>query len=524
MSKFITEGMISMSNDATRGTWTSRSTFILAAVGSAVGLGNAWRFPGLAAKHGGGAFLMVYLIAMVVIGIPLLAMEISIGRRMKRGAPGSLRGLNKKFEPIGWAATANAFIIEIYYSVVFAWVIMMAIFSFKFAGLTGDSEAASGVWTTLIKTTGTTSGYATISVPVLLCLIGAWAMIWLCIRNSAHSVGKVVKYTVFLPVICLVLMAAKGLTMEGAAEGMKALFIPDFSALSNASLWIDAIGQVFYSMSIMMAIMYAYGSFLQEDSNVAADTVIIAFSDLAISVLSGIVLFSTMYGTGMTTNDMSTSGIGTAFMIYPSAIVNLTGNGTANAVFAFIFYFCLCTLAIDSAFSIVEGVATAIADKFNIAKRKSTLYVCIVSAVISLFFVTGAGLAWLDIVDNWCNSFNLILVGVLEAIAVGWFFKTDSVLKEINRNTNKFRMPAWWFNTAIRYIAPLLLAGFFTWNFVALIKSGGIYGAESGYSLASNIIGGWLITVLVFASGYIINAIVKKNKKLIKTAEDVWTD
>ena len=139
-----------------RSQWSSRFTFILAAIGSAVGLGNAWRFPGLASKHGGGTFLLVYLIAMVAMGIPLLMMEISIARKLRKGAIESMRGIGKKFEPIGWAATSNAFVIVCYYAVVFAWVIMMAFASFKFAGLTGDCDSASGLWASLIKTTGTT--------------------------------------------------------------------------------------------------------------------------------------------------------------------------------------------------------------------------------------------------------------------------------------------------------------------------------------------------------------------------------
>lgn len=161
-------------SESKRSTWGSNATFVLAAIGSAVGLGNAWRFPNLAAKHGGGAFLMVYLIAMLVIGIPLLMMEISIGRKMRAGAPGALGGLNKKFEPIGWAATSNAFVIVTYYAVVFAWVIMMAVYSFKFFNMTGDSVAASGLWSKLIKTTETVKGFNSISVPVVICLLAAW--------------------------------------------------------------------------------------------------------------------------------------------------------------------------------------------------------------------------------------------------------------------------------------------------------------------------------------------------------------
>lgn len=501
-----------------RSKWGSSLTFILAAVGSAVGLGNAWRFPGLAAKHGGGAFLMVYLIALLVIGIPLLMMEISIGRKMRSGAPGAMRGMNKKFEPIGWAATSNAFVIATYYAVVFAWVIMMAVFSFKFINLTGDNEAASVIWSDLIKTTGTVSGFGSVSIPVLVCLIVAWVLIYLCIRNGTQSVGKIISYVVFLPVICLVIMAIKGVTMPGALEGVAQFFIPDFSALSDPEIWVDAIGQVFYSMSVMMAIMIAYGSFLDDDSNIARDGLIIAFSDLAVSLLAGIVMFSTMYGTGME-EYMTKTGVGLAFQIYPAAIVNISNSGVFNAIFGFIFYFCLCTLAIDSAFSIVEGVSTAFSDKFGFDKKKTTVAVCVISGVVSVVFATGAGLAVLDIVDNWCNSFILIFVGVLETVAVGWFFKSEKVVNEINRNSKKFKMPKLWFNTAVKFVAPISLSVLFIWNVVDLFANkGGNYG---NYGILANILAGWLVFVLCMISGFIIPRFKSKHKD---ENEKTWED
>ncbi len=465
-----------------RENWSSRSTFILASIGSAVGLGNAWRFPGLAAKHGGGAFLLVYLVALFLLGIPLLAMEIAMGRRINQGVPGTLRTVNKKAEHIGWIAVSNGLFISVYYAVVFAWVILMFFLSFKFAGFTGAADGidqASSLWLTTIKTTGTTSGYGTISLPVLGCLVLAWGSCYYCIRNGSESVGKVVKYTVSLPVICLLILAVRGFTMPGAVDGLAKLFIPDWSALSDSTLWVDAIGQVFYSLSVAMAIMFAYGSFLKKDANVAVDTVIIAFADMLISVLAAIVMFTTMAGTGMLDN-MTASGISTAFIVYPQAIVNLTNSPALNAIFAFVFYFCLITLAIDSLFSIVEGTTTAISDKFKINKKRTTIIMCIVEFFIGIFFCTGAGLAWLDIVDNFINSYTLVLTGILEAIAVGWFFKTSKVLDEINRNTMSFKMPKAWFYPSIKVIIPIVLSLLFIWNIVSLFKGGGIYGAADG--------------------------------------------
>ena len=505
-----------------RDTWASRSTFILAAIGSAVGLGNAWRFPGLAAKHGGGTFLLVYLVALFAMGIPLLMMEISIARKFRKGAIESMRGINKKAEFIGWAATSNAFVIVTYYSVVFAWVLLMVFCSGQFADMTGNSEAASQVFFNVTQTTGLISGIS-IPIPVLIALIAAWGLIYFCIRDGASSVGKVVKYTVFLPVLLLLIMAVKGCMMSGAAEGLKRFFIPDLAAFSDASLWIDAVGQVFYSLSIMMAIMFAYGSYLDESSNLAEDCFIIAFSDAAISVLSGIVMFSTMGGVGML-DSMSSSGIATAFIIYPQAIVNLTSIGWVNALFGVIFYMMLVTLAIDSAFSIVEGVSASVADKFKVSPKKVTVVICGIAAVISLVYATRAGLAWLDIVDNWTNQFNLIVIGIMECIAIGWCFNLDKVLAQINLNSKKFRMPRIWFRVSIKIISPFCLFILLVWNVYSLfIKNGGHYNAD--YPIWAEIVAGWVVTGFVFLSGLIAKVVINHMKKKgFEEEEIIWKD
>lgn len=506
-----------------RDKWSSRSTFILAAIGSAVGLGNAWRFPGLAAKHGGGAFLLVYLAAMLIIGIPLLAAEIAIGRKIRSGAAGSMGAVNRKAEGIGWMCVSNGFFISIYYAVVFGWVILMFIESWKFGGLTGDTAAASQLWANEIKTTGTTTGFDTISLPVVGCVLIAWIAVWWCIRNGTTSVGKVVKYTVSLPVICLLILAVRGFTMPGAMAGVAKLFIPDWTSMGDPALWIDAIGQVFYSLSTAMAIMFAYGSFLDDKSNIATDTFIIAFADMIISVLAGIVMFTTMAGTGML-DKMTASGISTAFIVYPQAIVSLTDVPWINAAFAYVFYFCLITLAIDSEFSIVEGVSTAVSDKFGLKRSRTTIVLCLIGLTLGLVFTTGAGLGILDIMDNFINSYTLVLTGALESFAIGWLFKTSFALKEVNRNTTGFKMPGWLFYSSIKVVTPIVLLGLFGWNMYSLITSGGIYGAADGYSLGANIAFGWAIMFLSIISGIVIRLISAGREKKGKFVQKLEWD
>lgn len=502
-----------------RDSWNNRLAFILASIGSAVGLGNAWRFPGLCARFGGGAFLIAYIICMCIVGIPLLMMELAIGRKSQGGAPKAMRYVNKKAEKIGWAATANAFVILTYYVIVFAWCILMCFVAFKFGTTHGTPATASSLWLEEIGIGGLNSPWSTslagdggqIKVLVLMCAFVAWALVYFCIKDGASKVGKVAKYTVSIPIVMLVILAIKGfINNPNLGQALYDLFVPVTSKFSDPLLWVNALGQSFYSLSIMMAIMFAYGSYLKKSSNIAGDTMIIAFSDLAISILASIVLFTTLYSTGHKIADMSTSGIATAFIIYPTAIVQLTTVPGINAAFGVIFYVMLCTLAIDSAFSILEGVAAAVSDKFKTDKRRTILAIGAIAMVISILYTTKAGPAWLDIVDNWTNQYTLIVIGVLEAVIVGWMFRPKLVLKEINKNSKKFKMPSWYFEASIKFISPILLAALFIWQLVALINNGFRY--DKSYGLYAEIIGGWLIVVLVFASGFIIDLICKKTK------------
>lgn len=507
-----------------RESWKSRTIFIFAAIGSAVGLGNAWRFPGLAAKYGGGAFLLVYIAAMFILGWPLLMMEIGIGRKMQQGAPGSMRGINKKAEFVGWAATGNAFLIATYYAVVLAWILFMIVKSFTIGGL--SAEEAGNVFTGDVLQNTPITSVKSLQIPwgMLLALLVAWFMIYMCIRKGAHSAGKVVPFTVIIPIVLMLVLAVRGIVGDAQKNfaGLARFFIPDWKALGNYQLWLDAFGQVFYSLSIMMAIMFAYGSFVHKKSNIVSDTIIIAVSDMLISVLAGIVLFTTLSTTGQLDTFIagSTSGdigsVGTAFVVYPQAMVLLSNNAALNSFFAVVFYLTLLTLAIDSAFSIIEGVSTAISDKFALKKKKTTLVCCIAALAVSLIYATKGGLSWLDIVDNWCNSFNLIGVGIIECIVVGWFFRPSKLRQEINRSAGKFKIGAW-YDWILRVVAPLILSVLFVWNVVKLITDYATgKGGFGGYPIWAQIVAGWLPTLIIFAGAIVMQVLSRKSEKIRK--------
>lgn len=501
-----------------RDSWKNRATFIFAAIGSAVGLGNAWRFPGLAAKHGGGTFILVYLVALFLLGWPLLLMELSIGRKTKQGAINAMRTINKKAEFVGWASVLNAFFIVTYYAVILAWIFMMIIKSFKIGGLS-PNQAGGVFFNDVLKYKSlTTAGAFDIPLVLIIMVVIAWLSIYLSIRKGAHSAGKIVPYTVIIPVVLLVILAINGIVKDirvAGGAGLKVMFTPQASAFKNSTLWIDAFGQVFYSLSIMMAIMIAYGSFVDKDSNLIKDSFVIAVSDAAISILAGIVLFTTLSGTGTLDSFLKDipGSIGTAFVVYPKAMVMLSKSAALNSFFSLMFYLTLLTLAIDSAFSIVEGISTAISDKFHLNKRKTTRNICFVAGTISLLFITKAGLEWLDIVDNWINAFTLIIIGILECLFVGWFFKTSKVREHFNSNS-KMKINVI-YDYIIKIVAPLVLATLFVWNFISIIKSytGGGKG-YGGYPIYAQILGGWIVVFLTFGISIIMSIVSRKNKRI----------
>ena len=495
--------------------WTSRGAFILAAIGSAVWLGNARRFPWLCAEFWGSAFLIAYTICMLFLGVPILMAEIAIWRKIKKSAPHSLKALNNKAKYVGWASVTNAFFMVTYYAVVFAWCILMCIMSYKFATVANTTETASTLRQNTIGVTFNTSltdGWWKIAPLLIICFIVARAFIYGCIRNWAKQVSKVVKYTVLLPVILLLILAISGFINNPYLwDALKALFIPQFELFRSADLWISAMWQAFFSLSIVSAVMFTYWSYLKEESNIAVDTLIIAFSDLWVSVLSGIVLFTTMYSTGLTVTDMSASWISTAFIIYPTAIVNLTSSWVLNALFWFVFYFMLCTLAVDSAFSMLEWVASAVKDKFNINRKKAAKIVATIAFMLWFVYLTRAGVAYLDITDNWVCQYGMVILGILETLFIWWIFKPKRVLEEINRNTKWIKIPKRWFYSSIKFIAPILLSILFTRQFIDYIHKWFRY--DTNYSLTAEIIFWRLVFVIVIASWFILNSILKINKK-----------
>lgn len=486
----------------------SRTSFILACVGAAVGLGDSLRFPGLCAKYGGGSFMLIYIVALLVIGIPVLNAEIAIGRKIRAGAPKCMASLNKRGEALGWASCFNSLGVAVLYAGMLGWIIAMFI---NVVPLCQNSTSL---------TRAETGGYFfdsilknAISPLVLVCIIAAWIMMFFCLKNGADSLSKTAKFTVLVPVFLLTVMAVRGLLYSNSGEALCALFVPDISAFADAELWLSAVGQVFFSLSVLVGIMPAYGAYLPDSESVFRDSLIIAFSDFFVSVLSAVVLFTTMYGCGLE-NSISSSGVAIAFRIYPVAITQLfgAGNTALNSVVGMLFYLSLGMMALQSSASMVEAAANPLADKFSVSKKKLVFFITLIGAGICLVFATNIGPAVLDVADHFLNYFNILLLGIFECMLLGLNAKKQGLVGEINRFSKKLRMPQRAFTVSLKYISPAVLSVLFVWGIYHLFFiDKGIYG---GYPVYLQIFG-WLLSVAVFACGCIV-ARGKRFKPFVK--------
>ncbi len=483
--------------------WGNRAAFILAAIGSAAGLGNAIRFPYVAYANGGGAFLIPYFVALITAGIPLLILEFAVGQKNQAGAPTAMSKIKKGFQGFGWWPVISAFVIVSYYAGIMGWIWNYLVASFTVAW---GSDSGSYFINNVLQRSDSPGILGGFSIPVLLGVVATWICIYLILRKGTNSVGKVVLYTVSIPVVLLVILMIRAITLPGAIAGLNYYLKPDFGAILNYRTWIEAYAQVFFTLSLGMGVMYAYASYMPEDSDITNNALITVFANSGVSFLSGIAIFGTLgymaQEQGVAIADVAVGGLGLSFFVFPNAINMLPGGALMAGIFGFIFFLTLLTLGIDSAFSLVESTVAGIADKWGTDKQKTTFWMIIVLALISLIYATKAGMYWVDIVDRYINNYGLIIGGILEAVALGWFYNTESLREYINP-ISEYKLGKWW--SSMIKILPLILFGLLAFNFYGDVTT--LYG---GYALKYQWIGGW---GLIIGVGVLSFVMAKLNSK-----------
>jgi NSS family neurotransmitter:Na+ symporter len=476
-----------------RDEWGSRLGFILATIGSAVGLGNIWRFSYQAYENGGGAFLFPYIFALITAGIPLLLLEMGFGFFTRNSAPGSFKKIGKKYEWIGWWSILIAFIVTVYYIVIIAWSLL---FTFESISLGWTADPESFFFGEFLGFSGSAFKLGGIQWNIFFALLAVWLINYAIIAGGVKKgIEKASK--IFMPLLAFMVLVIvfRGITLPGSMAGIRAFITPDFSKILDWNIWVGAYGQIFFTLSLGFGIMIAYSSYLPKKSDVIKNGIIAGISNSVFSIVVGFGVFGILgymaQQQGVDIADVATSGIGLAFIAFPKAINLLPG---LPQLFGFAFFLSLTIAGLSSSISLIESVVSSLIDNFSLSRKKAVTLVSLTGFIFGIPLVTGGGLAILDIVDHFVNIFGLLVVGFVEMIVLSYAFGLDQIRDNMNQSSDLKVGMSW--NAMLKVIAPLFIGIGLIQNTISELST--LYG---GYPLSQLISFGWLTVglLIVFA-------------------------
>lgn len=433
---------------STRENWGSRFGFIMAAAGSAVGLGNIWRFPYLTGENGGGAFIIIYLGFVLAIGLSIMIAEFAVGRRSQLSAVGAYKSINSKWTFAGVLGVLSGFFIMGFYPVVGGWA---SAYIFKsFTGLMHSPEAIGDVFD------------AFISSPIqplfwmLLFLLANVVIVAKGIQSGIEKAGKILMPVLF---VLLIFIGIRSVTLQGAGEGLQFLFVPDWSQVHGSTV-LAALGQAFFSLSLGMGCMITYGSYLSRKERIPSNALTVTILDTSIAMLAGIAIFPALFAFGME----PAQGPGLVFVVVPQIFAEMGGAGF---IFSLIFFIALMVAALTSSVSLLEVVVSYLIDEKKIKRKKAVFGTGIVMAIMGVFsslsmgVMSGStilGVGVFDFFDILTDKIFLAIGGMLLAIFVGWFVKKEDLQDELtNGGAVQFKLFNIWYNL-IKYVIPIAIA------------------------------------------------------------------
>ena len=446
-----------------RSNFSGKLGFVLATAGSAVGLGNIWRFPYLAAKHGGGMFLLTYLILVITFGFALACAEILIGRKTGQSAINAFGTLSKKWSFVGWLASLVPIIILPYYSVIGGWI-----FKYLFAFTTGDAVAAAddGYFGEFIGKIGEPIGW-------FLLFIGITALIVLF--GVEKGVEKASKIMMPVLVVLTLFIAVYSACMPGALEGVLYYITPDFSHFSVTTV-LAALGQLFYSMSLAMGIMITYGSYMKKDVNVSSSVHQVEIFDTGIAFMAGLMIVPAVFAFSGGSEEALSKGPSLMFITLPKVFESMPGG----TIIGIVFFLMVLFAALTSSISLMETVVSVIQDKFKFNRKITCLIVFVGSVLLGIPSSLGNGIwanikiigfAFLDFFDFISNSVLMPIVALLTCIFVGYVIKPKTLIEEAEASA-KFKEKKL-FTVIIKYVAPIcivLILGFSVLEAFGIVK------------------------------------------------------
>ena len=445
-----------------RSSFSGSIGFVLAAAGSAVGLGNIWRFPYLAAKDGGGLFLVIYIILALTFGFTLLMTEVSIGRKTKQSCLTAYGKLHKKFGWLGGLASIVPFIIMPYYCVIGGWVLKYAL-----VFITGQGAAAAGdnFFTTFI------TGYAEPIVYNFVFLLMTAIVIYRGVNKGIEALSKVLMPILFLLIIGISIYS---LTLAGSEEsggrtglqGLAKYVIPNFEGATFGSIMttiMDAMGQLFYSISVAMGIMVTYGSYFKDEDNLIKSVNQIEIFDTVVAFLAGVMIIPAVYV--FNPDDLSKAGPGLLFQAMPKIFAQM---GVIGNVLGAVFFLMVLFAALTSCISIMEAICSGMIDK-GMSRKKSTVTEGLIALVLSTVVCLGYNVFYfeaplpngavgqiLDIMDYTSNNVLMPILAIGTCILVGWVIKPKTIIDEATKNGERF-MRRGLYVVMVKFIVPVLL-------------------------------------------------------------------
>lgn len=447
--------------ESVHGMWSSRLMFILAASGSAVGLGNIWRFPYLAGENGGGVFVVVYLLCIFLIGIPIMSAEILLGREGRQSPINTMRELttrsnaNPGWQIVGWMGAIAGFMILSFYAVIAGWA-MSYIFQMGSGAFTGaDAEFAKTAFTAFTGDVWSVVGWHTLFMTIT---------IFITARGVGPGLETTVKYLMpALFVLLVVLVLYSALTSGHFMEGLSFMFALNFDKFTWGAV-LAAMGQAFFSLSLGMGAIMAYGAYMPRDATVIGTATTIALMDTGVALMSGMIIFPLVFANGLE----SSAGPGLMFITLPLAFGQMTGGEIFGAVFFLLVVFA----AITSAISLVEPAVAWVVEKFKVSRVVGAIIVGGVAWFVGLgsAFSTNiwaevhiiAGMTFFDTMDYVANNIMLPVGGVLIAVFSGWVL--DSKIAESQMERDMKYYPVW--RVLIRFVAPIAVTIVFVMTFV----------------------------------------------------------
>jgi neurotransmitter:Na+ symporter, NSS family len=440
------------------GQWSSRWAFILAATGSAVGLGNIWRFPYLAGENGGGAFVLVYLVCVVLVGIPIMMAEILLGRRGRQspintmGTLAAEEGLSRHWHFLGWMGVIAGFIILSYYSVIAGWTLAYIFRTGAGVFVDADANFSKQMFTELISDPEKLLAWHTLFIVMSVVIVS---------RGVKSGLEKAVKFLMPALLILLLVMVGYAMSTEKFIEGITYLFVPDFEQLADKNFFADillpALGQAFFSLSIGMGAIMIYGSYLSHKSSITFNCFAIAVADTSVAILAGIAIFPIVFTYGLE----PAGGPGLIFITLPIAF----GQMPFGTFFGTLFFILLLFAAWTSAISLLEPAVTWLVENRNMSRVKATTIAGIIAWLLGLvtvlsfnhwaFSFSFAGVikenGLFDIFDILTSNILLPIGGLLVAIFAAWLMSRSATVEELDLGDGT-AYQAWRF--AVRYVAP----------------------------------------------------------------------